>query len=710
MKEYKTEQIRNIALAGHATAGKTSLAEAMLFVTGDISRMGSIDEGTTVSDYHADEIERKNSISASMLHCIRNEHKLNIIDLPGYPDFIGEIDGGLRAADLAVIVLNARRGVELGAETSWTIAEQNNLSRIIFVNKLDKENVNFDETLVSIEAAFGNKTFPVVYPVSTTEYIDLLHMKLQTYDQTGKITIGEIPNEHQEKAQKLREKLIENTAECNDTLLEKYFDSGKLTDDEIKKGLSLGIAQGSIYPIIAGVATEASGIAVLIDFIIDYCPPPHIRGEITGTAKDHSTSITREQTDDAPFSALAFKILSEAHLGELSFFRIFSGKLSPNTEVYNSSQKKSEKLGQLYVMNGKSRKEAAHLHTGDIGAVVKLHNTHTGNTLCDSHEPILLPNIPPASPLMTIAISPKTKGDDDKMATGLHTLQEEDSSFSVKVDPELHQVLLMGQSELHLNVILKRLKEKYHVEVDTAEAKIPYRENVVGKAKNSYRHKKQSGGAGQFGEVYLYLEPYKEGAPVPKEFNARDTELDELSWGGKLEFINAIVGGSIDARFIPAVKKGILEIMQAGAVAGYPVTDIRVILYDGKMHPVDSNENAFKSAGKLCFRKVFQQAKPILLEPIMEVEITVPDEFMGDVMGEMSGHRGKILGMAGKGKNQVIKATAPQKEMAKYSTKLRSMTQGHGVYTQQFLQYEEVPKELAEQLIQEYEIAKSQGH
>jgi elongation factor G len=383
--------------------------------------------------------------------------------------------------------------------------------------------------------------------------------------------------------------------------------------------------------------------------------------------------------------------------------------MTPNAEVFNANRQAAEKIGQLFVMNGKNRKDVAHLHCGDIGAVVKLKNTHTNNTLCDKREPIILPEIKFPEPLMTIAVEPKAKGDEDKLSTGLHALHEEDPTFIMRVDPELKQILLSGQSELHLSLVVKRLKEKYNVDVNTVDAKIPYRETIRGQARESYRHKKQTGGAGQFGEVYFHMEGYRDGAPYPHDLTIRDTDLTDLPWGGKLEFVNAIVGGAIDARFVPAVKKGIMEIMESGVVAGYPVTDVRVILHDGKMHPVDSNENAFKTAGRMCFRECFLKAKPMIREPIVEVEVTVPDEYMGDVMGDMSGHRGKILGVEASGSNQVVKALVPSKEMAKYSTKLRSMTQGRGIYRQKFSHYEEVPKDQAEKLIKAYEEARAQG-
>ena len=704
MKEFTTDKLRNIGLAAHATTGKTALAEAMLFVSGEISRMGSVDDGSSVSDYHHDEIVRKNSIIASILHCKWKEYKINVIDMPGYPDFVGEVRGGLRAVDVALHVLNAQSGVELGTETAWQIAEEYGLARLFFVNRLDKENASFDKAVASAREVFGNKVCPVVFPASNTEYVDVVNMKLVSYNNAGKTTVKDVPANLQSKANELRDQLVEQAAEAEDTLMEKFFEAGSLSADELKLGLRQGIAKGVLFPVLAGVATQAAGVAGLLDFIIEYCPAPDFKGEVQGLGE-----AKRKTNDEAHVAALVFKTISEAHLGEMSFFRLFSGKLAPNTEIFNANRQAAEKIGQMYAMNGKTRAEIGHMHAGDIASVVKMRNTHTGETLCDKRDPITLPEIVFPSPLMTVAITPKTKGDEDKMSTGLHALHQEDPAFSVRVDTELHQILLQGQSELHLNMIVKRLKEKHGVDVNVLEAKIPYRETIRGHAREFYRHKKQTGGAGQFGEVHFHVEGYREGAPYPNDLTIRGNELTDLPWGGKLDFVNAIVGGAIDARFVPAVKKGIMEIMESGVIAGYPVTNVRVILHDGKMHPVDSNENAFKTAGRMCFRECFKLAKPAILEPIVEVEITVPDEYMGDVMGDMSGHRGKILGMEGKGKNQIIKALVPEKEMGKYATKLRSMTQGRGVYRMKFAHYEEVPRDQADKLAKEYEEAKAQG-
>ena len=708
MKEYPTDKIRNVGLVGHAAAGKTTLAEAMLLSAGEISRMGSVDEGTTASDYHRDEIERKNSITASILHCNWKDHKINLIDMPGYADFVGEVQAGLRAVDIALFVLNAQTGVEVGTETAWQTATDHKLARLLFVNRLDKENVDFDKVLTSARSRFGDSVFPITFPVSATGVVDILRMKLITFDAAGKMTFAEIPAAWQGKANDWRNQLTERAVEANDKLMEKYLEAGELSPEEFLQCVREGFSQGTLFPLLCGVAPKMMGVQALLDFIVEYGPAPDFRGEIEGRSAS-GQALKRRMTDDTQFSALVFKTISEAHLGELSFFRVFSGKMTPNTEVYNANRQAVEKVGQLFVMNGKNRKDVAHFHAGDIGALVKLKNTHTSNTLCDKREPIIIPEIKFPEALMTIAVEPKAKGDEDKLSVGLHALHEEDPTFIMRVDSELKQILLSGQSELHLSLIVKRLKEKHHVDVNMVEARIPYRETIRGHAREFYRHKKQTGGAGQFGEVHFHMEAYREGAPYPDDLTIRDSDLTDLPWGGKLEFVSAIVGGVIDARFVPAVKKGIMEIMEGGVVAGYPVTDVRVILHDGKMHAVDSNENAFKTAGRMCFRECFLKAKPGIREPIVEVEVTVPDEYMGDVMGDMSGHRGKILGVEASGHNQIVKALVPSKEMAKYSTKLRSMTHGRGIYRQKFSHYEEVPKDQADKLIKTYEEARAKG-
>ncbi|MBN2009392.1 elongation factor G [candidate division KSB1 bacterium] len=706
MKEYTPDKIRNIGLVSHAGAGKTTLAEAMLFSSGEINRLGTIVDGTTTSDYKSDEIERQISISTSLIQCEWKNTKINVVDMPGYADFFGEVQGGLRAVDTAVILLSGISGVEVGTERAVRVAEKYGISRIFYINQLNKEHANFDNAVAMAQEQWGTSVAVLQFPVKQGEgfnaIIDLVRMKMFTFetDGSGKFSESDIPGDLTGKAEEMKASLMESVAENDESLLDVFCETGELTEEQFTNGLKKQIADGKLFPVLCGAASANIGVQSLMNFIANVLPSPVDKQGVTGVAPNSTTEVKRAPKDDEPFSALVYKTVQLSHVGEVSFFRIFSGKVEAGTDVLNSSKNNTEKIGNIYSMKGKERKEIEILHAGDIGAVVKLKNTETGDTLCARQNPIVLPQIEFPNPLYKVAISPKSKGDEDKMSSGLHNLRKEDPSFHLKIDQELHQVLLEGQSELHLNLIVKRLHE-YGVEIETSEAKISYRETIRGNARESYRHKKQSGGAGQFGEVHFNIDPYREGAAIPEEFSGRNIELEDLPWGGKLEFVNSIVGGAIDARFVPAVKKGIMEVLESGAIAGYPITDIRIILYDGKMHPVDSNENAFKTAGRMCMRETFKKAKPVLLEPISEVTVIVPDEYMGDIMSDVSSSRGKILGSEGQGKNQVVKALIPEKEMARYSTKLRSMTQGRGIYTQKFSHYEEVPRDVADKIMAE---------
>lgn len=686
MKEYSTDKLRNVVLCSHATAGKTTLADALLFSAGVINRIGSIDDGTTTSDYHADEIERKFSISASLLHCSRQDHKINVIDAPGYSDFIGEVYGAMRAADTAVILLNAVSGIEVGTETVWKIAEQEQIPRLFFVNRCDKEHADFNACASQLQEAFGHKAIPVQLAVNPGEgfgkIIDLIENKLYTFADGGKATVSDIPADLAEIAGPAREALIEAVAECDDALLEKFFENGELTTEELKSGLRKGIIGKQIFPILAGSAVRAIGSAALLDFIVEYCPHPGEVRELIATRRGTSDTVTLSATSDAPFAAQVFKTLSEQHLGEMSFFRVFSGKLATGTEVFNASLGQNEKIGQIYLINGKQRTEIAHLPAGDIGAAVKLRNTHTGNTLCAKGENLVLPEIKFPDPVIRAALEPKAKGDEDKISTGLTTLHEEDPTFKFVHDPELHQIIISGQGELHLDIVVKRLSDRFGVQVEMVEPRIPYRETIRGTAQGQSKYKKQSGGRGQYGDVHLKLEP--------------------LPRGAEFEFVDQIVGGVVPGKYIPAVEKGVREAMEEGVVAGYKVVDIRVTLYDGSYHSVDSSDMAFKIAASMGFKKLFKEANPVILEPIYEVEIRVPEEYMGDVMGDISSRRGKILGMEAEGAFQVIKAHVPLAELYKYSTRLRSLTQGKGIHRRKFSHYAEVPADIQQKLIQAY--------
>lgn len=688
MKEYTADKIRNVGLVSHGGVGKTSLAEAMLFSAGETTRLGSVDEGTTISDYSQEEIDRKISISASLLQLQWKNHKLNILDTPGYSDFVGEVISSLRVCDAVTIVLSAVAGIEVGTETVYALAEERKIPRVFFVNRMDKEHANFQRVLDMLKKRFGNAVTALQFPVNEGEafdrVIDIVKMKMIKFEKnkSGKAVEEAIPADLLERATKMRNALMEAVSENDEELLNIFCEVGELTDDQLKAGLRQQVVSCNIFPVVCGAATANLGVTQLLDLIINYCPSPLDRSKAEGVKPNTSETITREISPDAPLSALVFKTVSEPHIGELSFFRVFSGTMRSGSEVLNATKGASEKIGQLYQMNGKNRKEIGVVTVGDLGAIVKLRDTSTGDTLCDKANPIQLPKIEFPEPVISVAIEPKAKGDEEKISTGLHTIQDVDATFRVFSDPELKQTIISGQGELHLDIIVRRLKEKYGVDVNVVEPKIPYRETIRASAEGSHRHKKQSGGRGQFGDVSLRLEP--------------------LPRGGNYEFVDAIVGGVIPGKFIPAVEKGVKEAMVNGVIAGYPVVDVKVTLFYGSYHPVDSSDMAFKIAGSMCFKKVFKECKPVLLEPIYDVEVQIPEEYMGDVMGDISGRRGKIQGMDSQGAFQVIKAKVPQAELYKYSTTLRSLTQGRGAYRQKFSHYEEVPKEVADKIISQY--------
>ena len=688
MKEYTVDKIRNVGLVSHGGVGKTSLAEAMLFSTGETNRIGTVDEGTTISDYNQEEIDRKISISTSMLNLNWKNYKVNILDTPGYSDFVGEVISALEVCDAIVILLNGVAGIEVGTETVYRLTDQKKVPRLFFVNRLDKEHADFDKVLEMTRSRFGNVVTALQFPVNEGEgfdrLIDIVKMKLIKFEKnkSGKFTEEPIPSDLADRAAELRNALMETVSENDEELLNIFCDTGELTDEQLKTGLRNQILNCNIFPVVCGAATANIGVHQLLDLITAEGPSPSDRPKAEGVKPGKSDKLIREISADAPLSALVFKTISEPHIGELSFFRVFSGVMKSGSEVLNSTKGSMEKVGQLYQMNGKNRKEIGLVIVGDMGAIVKLKDTSTGDTLCDKANSIVLPRIKFPDPVISVAIEPKTKGDEEKISTGLHTIQDEDPTFQVATDPEIKQTIISGQGEMHLDIIVKRLKEKYGVEVDVVEPKIPYRETIKASSEAAHKYKKQSGGRGQYGDVSLRLEP--------------------LPRGGDYEFVDAIVGGVIPGKYVPAVEKGVKEAMVGGVIAGYPVVDVKVSLFYGSYHTVDSSDMAFKIAGSMCFKKVFKEAKPILLEPIYDVEIQIPEEYMGDVMGDISSRRGKIQGMDSQGSFQIIKARVPQAELYKYSTILRSLTQGRGAYSGKFSHYEEVPKEVADKIIAHY--------
>ena len=684
MKNYAAKDIRNFAIVGHGGSGKTTLSEAMLSRSGKINRIGSIESGTTTSDYHHDEHQRQISIHSSPLHLEWDDIKFNLIDTPGYLDFIGEAISSLAVVDAAVIVVHAVNGIEVGTEQVWNYASNYKLPKIIVVNGLDREHTQFDQILQQAKNNFGSNVFPLQLPVNAgpgfNQVVDVLRSELITYstDGSGKYSEEELPEEWQEKIKGLHEELIEYVAESDDTLLEKFFEEGSLSEEEMREGLHRAIQDQVFIPIFCTAATENIGAARLMDFISKYGSSPVDRATV------QAENVNSEETVDVALDGSApvvhvFKTISEAHVGELSFFRVYSGSVSTGMDLQNTTRGNSERFGQMFLMNGKDRTSVPSLNAGDIGAVVKLKDTHTGNTLTGPSNKVKLSSVKLPNSNIHLGIRSKSKGDEERIAMGLSTIHEEDPTFIYRVDPELHQTVLSGQGELHLQVSIDRLKRKFNVDVETFKPRIPYRETIRGKGSSKYRHKKQSGGAGQFAEVWMRVESKPRGEGI--------------------EFTHSLVGQSVDRVFVPSVEKGVNFACTDGVLAGYRVVDLKVDFYDGKQHPVDSKDIAFQMAGKQAFREAFMDAQPCLLEPILNIEIRVPDNFMGDVMGDMSSRRGKIIGMDAEGESQLIRAQAPQSEMYQYSTALRSLTGGRGIHSEEFSHYEEVPRDMETKVV-----------
>jgi elongation factor G len=684
MKNYAAKDIRNFAVVGHGGSGKTTLSEAMLSLSGKINRIGSIESGTTTSDYHHDEHQRQISIHSSPLHLEWDDIKFNLIDTPGYLDFIGEAISSLAVVDAAVVVVHAVNGIEVGTEQVWNYASNYRLPKIIVVNGLDKEHTQFDKILQQAKSNFGSNVFPLQLPVNAgpgfNQVVDVLRSELITYstDGSGKYSEEELPEKWQEKIKELHKELIEYVAESDDTLLEKFFEEGNLSEEEMREGLHRAIQDQVFIPVFCTTATQNIGTARLMDFISKYGSSPVDRATIQAENVNSGETIEVALDGSAPVVHV-FKTISEAHVGELSFFRVYSGSVSTGMDLQNTTRGNSERFGQMFLMNGKDRTSVPSLNAGDIGAVVKLKDTHTGNTLTGPSNKVKLSSVKLPNSNIHLGIRSKLKGDEERIATGLSTIHEEDPTFIYRVDSELHQTVISGQGELHLQVSIDRLKRKFNVDVETFKPRIPYRETIRGKGSSKYRHKKQSGGAGQFAEVWMRIESKPRGEGI--------------------EFTHSLVGQSVDRVFVTSVEKGVNVSCTEGILAGYRVVDLKVDFYDGKQHPVDSKDIAFQMAGKQAFREAFMEAQPCLLEPILNIKIKVPDSFMGDVMGDMSSRRGKIIGIDAEGESQSIKAQAPQAEMYQYSTTLRSLTGGRGIHFEEFSHYEEVPRDMERKVV-----------
>ncbi len=682
MKEYQTEQLRNVALLSHGSAGKTSLAEAMLLNTGAINRLGNVNEGTTVSDYDEEEIQRHISLSTSIIPCEWDGHKINILDTPGYLDFVGEVKGAIRVADGALILLDAAAGVEVGTDLVWGYADEENLPRLVFINKMDRENASFQRCLDALKEKFEADFIPIQLPIGSQAdfegVVDLIAMKAYL---GSKAEERESPASLQGEIDDYRLQLIEAAAESEDELIVKYLEGEELTEEEIRRGLKARIADGSVVPVLCGSATANIGVQPLLQALIEYLPSPAEAERTVGTNPATGEEEALEPNELAPLAVLAFKNLADPYVGKLTYFRVYSGLMESDSRVFNSRSGETERIGQLYILRGKDQIPTDRIRSGDIGAVAKLGNTSTGDTLCDKGHPIVLtpPTFP--RPVFSVAVHPKTKSDLDKMSTTLARLVEEDPTLHVAREPATNQTILSGMGKSHVDIATRRLLQKFGVNITTSVPKVPYRETITKTASAQGRHKKQTGGRGQFGDVYIRFEP------LPRDSG--------------FEFKDEIRGGTVPNSYIPAVEKGLREIIPKGVLAGYPTTDFLAALYYGSYHSVDSSEIAFKLAAHLAFKKGIPDAGPVLLEPIMNFTITIPEGFTGDVLGDLNSRRGRVQGMDQRRGMAIITAQAPLAEMQRYATDLRSITQGRGIYTMEFSRYEKVPSHAAQKIIEE---------
>ena len=686
MRVYESESIRNVAIIGHGTSGKTSLTSAMLFDAGAINRLARVEDGNTVTDYEEEEIERKISISSALAYCEWNKKKINILDTPGYRPFLTDTKLVLRAADAAVVVIDAVAGVEVQTEKVWEYATEFDLPRILVINKMDRDNASFERALASIEEAFGRSGVPIQLPIGSerefTGVIDILAGKAYRFerDGAGKFQTAEVPAEHKETLQQAREKLIEMVAEGSDELMEKFFAEGTLSPSDLLQGLKKSVHARNLFPILCTSANFNIGVPQILDAIVDLLPPPGIE-KVAGINPKTNEPVERDVSSKDPYAAYVVKTVADPFTGRISIIRLYSGVMRSDTTYNNQTKGKQEKFGPLQGLQGKTMTPVGEVHAGDFFAVTKLRETSTGDTLCDPSQPILFPAVEIPEPSITFAIEPKARGDEDKISNALARIAEEDPAIKYNRDPQTKQLLLSGAGQLHVEVTVAKMRKRYGVEVILKTPKVPYRETIRGRADVQGRHKKQTGGHGQFGDCWIRMEP--------------------LPRGGSFEFVDEIFGGSIPRNFIPAVEKGVIESAGRGYLAGFPVVDFKVILYDGSYHPVDSSEMVFKIAGSLAFKKAMEQAQPVLLEPIMDVEIITPQEYAGDLMGDLTSRRGRLQGMDMKRDMQVIKAEVPMAEMVTYAPVLTSMTGGRGVYHMEFSHYDEVPAHIAQKIIEE---------
>lgn len=688
MKTYSADKIRNVALLGHSSSGKTTLTEAVLFATGTIKRQGRVEDGNTVSDFDKQEIARKVSINTTVIPVEWQGVKFNLLDTPGYFDFVGEMYGAKRASEGSILIVDASAGIEVGAEKAWKNLEKYKTPRIIFINKMDKEEVNFEKLISELKEKFGNKVVPFALPIGVSNnfkgLVSVIDEKAYEYNGVERKEV-ELKDDYKVEIDSIKEGLMEVIAETDEALMEKYFEGEPFTPEEITKGLKLAVSNGDLAPVVVGCAEKAIGMDFLLETIEKYIPSPVDIGVVKGLVNDKE--VERKIDVNEPFSAFVFKTIIDPFVGKLSIFKVLSGKITKDMEIYNSTKEKSEKLSGLFVLRGKNQIEVDELQAGDIGATAKLNYTQTGDTLCTKNNQILFDKIEYPKPTLFLAVLPKSKGDEEKISTSLQRLTEEDPSFIVQRNTETKQLLIGGQGNMQLAVIVDKLKNTFGVEVNLTKPKVAYRETIKGTAAVQGKHKKQSGGAGQYGDVHIRFEPCEE----------------------DFVFAEEVFGGAVPKNFFPAIEKGLLEAREHGVLAGYPVVNIKATLFDGSYHPVDSNEISFKIAATLAFKKGMEAANPVLLEPIMRLEIFVPEDYMGDVMGDMNKRRGRILGMEQQEDGyQKIIAEAPQAELFEYAIDLRAMTQARGSFTMEFVRYEEVPSNIAEKIIAEAKAEKEQ--
>ncbi|MGH9387618.1 MAG: elongation factor G [Vicinamibacterales bacterium] len=692
MKVYDAASIRNVAVVGHGGSGKTQLVSALLFAAGMVNRLGRVDDGTTVTDYDDEEIARKHTLSASLAYAEWQKTKINLIDTPGFGNFFAETRAALAVVDAAMVIVDAVAGAEVQTEKAWSTAEELQLPRLVVINRLDRERASLDRTLESLRQVFGRGIVPIHLPIGEERefagVVDLVSMKAFTFatDGSGRLTEGAVPDGLTDAAGTAREALIEMVAEADESLMEKFFDAGTLTQEELVSGLATATRAGKVFPAVCASGLQTIGAQPVMDAILAYLPSPVQR---PFPAKAGNETVTLVADEKAPYAAFVWKTVADQFAGRITMFRVVQGVLKADSTVYNVTRSTPERLGHLNVMQGKTPATVPELKAGDLGAVAKLKDTRTNDTIADKGAGIIFPPIQFPEPVLSYAIEPKSRGDEDKISTAMHRLEEEDLSIHYQRDPQTHELLLAGQGQMHIEVTVAKLKRRFGVEVNLKPPRIPYRETILAKVEAHGRHKKQTGGHGQFGDCKIKMEP--------------------LPRGADFEFVDEIFGGSIPRNFIPAVEKGIQESRLRGYLAGYPVVDFRVILYDGSYHDVDSNELSFKTAGWLAFKDGMSRAKPTLLEPIMNVEIYTPGDHAGDLMGDLNGRRGRISGMEARGQTTVIKAQVPMAEMLTYEQHLTSATGGRGSYHMEYSHYDEVPSHLQTKIISAHKAEKGQA-